>query len=84
MKNNKRSFKSILSSLKKTGLLLNETTGGHYIPDHDINLTVKGWDQKIELNRKNKANVHILDPKIFLASLRETENSHKLKLFVNS
>ena len=84
MKKLANKFQNISKKLDELGLTLNHKSGGFFVPTNTLSVKKEGWDQKITIQLNNEKTVKLLPYDAFLSSLRETEKSFSLKLFVDN
>ena len=75
-------LKEISDILADLGLELNGSTGGMFVTNQgDVNVNYVDNETTIRFN--DRSEIVLLNGDLFLKSLRETESSFNIKLFVN-
>ncbi|MBA94170.1 MAG: hypothetical protein CMP21_00130 [Rickettsiales bacterium] len=69
--------------LEKVGLHMDVKTGGFLAKDRSFTVSSSRYGGDCKLTYKDGTEVSILDGHIFLESLKHTESSFKIKLFVS-
>lgn len=77
-------LKDINHVLQSFGLNLDENTGGVLKSQENLSVTSNPFSQTYQIVAQDGSSFDILDGDFFLRSLRETELSFRIKLFVNT